>query len=281
MRLVEAFVGKHYQNIISKYSHLVLPIAVIAALVVVIVPLPTTVLDILITLNITLSIVILLVSMYIENPMEFSVFPSILLLTSFFRLTLNIASTRLILAHGHKGTASAGNVIKAFGDFVVKGNFAVGIVLFLIIIAVQYIVINHGAVRTSEVTARFTLDALPGKQMSIDADLSAGFIDEKEARARRKELSDETEFYGSMDGAIRFTARDAMAAMIITAIDIIGGLIIGVGSRGMDIASAAENYTRLTVGDGLVSAIPSLFISVAGGLITTRAAAKSGGPDTP
>ncbi|MBN1593858.1 MAG: flagellar biosynthesis protein FlhA [Candidatus Coatesbacteria bacterium] len=244
-------------------------------LVIVIVPLPTPILDFLITLNITLSIVILLVSMYVQNPTNFSVFPSILLLSSFFRLTLNIASTRLILTKGDMGEAAAGQVIRAFGQFVAQGGFEVGIVLFLIIIAVQFVVINHGAVRTSEVTARFTLDALPGKQMSIDADLSAGIIDESEARRRREELSDEAEFYGAMDGAIRFTARDALAALIITIIDIVAGLMIGVAFKGKELIWAAQNYTILTVGDGLVSAIPALFISIAGGIMTTRASAKS------
>ncbi len=275
MQFLESLIGKYYTRILRAHSHLVLPLGVIVGLVTVVVPLPTAVLDLLITLNITLSIVILLVSMYIEHPTNFSVFPSILLLSSFFRLTLNIASTRLILTQGHTGEAAAGQVIKAFGQFVAQGGFEVGIVLFLIIIAVQFVVINHGAVRTSEVTARFTLDALPGKQMSIDADLSAGIIDEREAKQRRQDLSDEAEFYGAMDGAIRFTSRDALAALMITIIDIVAGLIIGVAFKGKPIGWAAGNYTILTVGDGLVSAIPALFISIAGGIITTRAAAKA------
>lgn len=275
MQFLEALIGKYYTRTLKAHSHLVLPLGVIVGLVTVVVPLPTAVLDLLITLNITLSILILLVSMYIENPTSFSVFPSILLLSSFFRLTLNIASTRLILTQGDTGDQAAGQVIRAFGQFVAQGGFEVGIVLFLIIIAVQFIVINHGAVRTSEVTARFTLDALPGKQMSIDADLSAGFIDEREARRRRQELSEEAEFYGAMDGAIRFTARDALAALMITVIDIVAGLIIGVAVKGKAIGWAAENYTILTVGDGLVSAIPALFISISGGIIATRAAAKA------
>jgi len=275
VQFLEALIGKYYTRTLKAHSHLVLPLGVIVGLVTVVVPLPTAVLDLLITLNITLSILILLVSMYIENPTSFSVFPSILLLSSFFRLTLNIASTRLILTQGDTGDQAAGQVIRAFGQFVAQGGFEVGIVLFLIIIAVQFIVINHGAVRTSEVTARFTLDALPGKQMSIDADLSAGFIDEREARRRRQELSEEAEFYGAMDGAIRFTARDALAALMITVIDIVAGLIIGVAVKGKAIGWAAENYTILTVGDGLVSAIPALFISISGGIIATRAAAKA------
>ena len=275
MQFLESLIGKYYTRILKAHSHLVLPIGVIVGIVTVVVPLPTAILDLLITLNITLSIVILLVSMYIENPTSFSVFPSILLLSTFYRLTLNIASTRLILTQGDTGPAAAGQVIMAFGQFVTKGGFGVGIILFLIIIAVQFVVINHGAVRTSEVTARFTLDALPGKQMSIDADLSAGMIDEREARQRRQELSDEAEFYGAMDGAIRFTARDALAALMITVINIVAGLTIGVAFKGKAISWAAENYTKLTVGDGLVAAIPALFISLAGGLMTTRAAAKS------
>ncbi len=275
MQALEALIGRYYTTIVKRHSHLVLPLGVIVGLIVIIVPLPTAILDLLITLNITLSITILLVSMYVENPTKFSVFPSILLLSSFFRLSLNIASTRLILTQGDTGQAAAGQVIRAFGQFVAQGGFQVGIVLFLIIIAVQFIVINHGAVRTSEVTARFTLDALPGKQMSIDADLSAGIIDEKEAKTRRQELVEESEFYGAMDGAIRFTARDALAALLITLTDIIAGLIIGVVFKGKPIGWAAQNYTILTVGDGLVSAIPALFISLAGGIISTRASAKS------
>ncbi|MBN2208826.1 MAG: flagellar biosynthesis protein FlhA [Candidatus Coatesbacteria bacterium] len=272
---MESLIGKYYTRVLKAHSHLVLPLGVIVGLVAIVVPLPSAVLDFLITLNITLSIVILLVSMYIENPVSFSVFPSILLLSTFYRLTLNIASTRLILTRGDTGQAAAGQVIRAFGQFVAQGGFEVGIVLFLIIIAVQFIVINHGAVRTSEVTARFTLDALPGKQMSIDADLSAGMIDEREARHKRQELSDEAEFYGAMDGAIRFTARDALAALMITVVNIVAGLAIGVAFKGKSIGWAAANYTILTVGDGLVAAIPALFISLAGGLMTTRAAAKS------
>jgi len=275
LQVLEALIGRYYTTIVKRHSHLVLPLGVIIGLIVIVIPLPTPIMDLLITLNITISITILLVSMYVENPTKFSVFPSILLLSSFFRLSLNIASTRLILTRGDMGQAAAGQVIRAFGQFVAQGGFQVGIVLFLIIIAVQFVVINHGAVRTSEVTARFTLDALPGKQMSIDADLSAGIIDEKEAKARRQELVAESEFYGAMDGAIRFTARDALASLLITMIDIVAGLIIGVAFKGKPIGWAAQNYTILTVGDGLVSAVPALFISLAGGIISTRAAAKS------
>ncbi|MBP1596041.1 MAG: flhA [Acidobacteria bacterium] len=255
--------------------HLVLPISVMGILLMMILPMPRTLLDILISLNITLSIIIVLVSMYILQPVNFSVFPSLLLIITLFRLALNVASTRLILLHGSEGEDAAGRVIQSFGQFVVGGNYLVGIVVFLVLIGIQYIVINHGAVRISEVTARFTLDAMPGKQMSIDADLNAGLIDEKEARMRRKQISDEAEFYGAMDGAIRFTSRDAVASGLILAINIVGGLLIGVFQFGMPLADAARRFTILTVGDGLVTAIPSLLISVAGGIITTRAAAES------
>jgi flagellar biosynthesis protein FlhA len=255
--------------------HLVIPIAVMAILLMMTMPVPRTLLDILISLNITLSIIIVLVSMYILQPVNFSVFPSLLLIVTLFRLALNVASTRLILLHGAEGTDAAGKVIQSFGQFVVGGNYLVGIVVFLVLIGIQYIVINHGAVRISEVTARFTLDAMPGKQMSIDADLNAGLIDENEARERRAQIAREAEFYGAMDGAIRFTSRDAVASGLILAINIVGGLLIGVFQFGMPLADAARRFTILTIGDGLVTAIPSLLISVSGGIITTRAASES------
>jgi flagellar biosynthesis protein FlhA len=191
------------------------------------------------------------------------------------RLSLNVASTRLVLMHGQEGVEAAGHVIMAFGQFVVGGNFVVGVVVFLVLIAIQFLVINHGAVRTSEVTARFTLDALPGRQMAIDADLNAGVIDEKQASERRERIRKEADFYGSMDGAIRFTQRDAMAAVIITGVNIVAGLVIGVMQHGVDLATAAQTYTILTVGEGLVTAIPALLVSMSGALITTRAAAES------
>jgi flagellar biosynthesis protein FlhA len=255
--------------------HLIIPVSVMGILLMMTVPMPRLLLDFLISLNITLSIVILMVSMYILRPVSFSVFPSILLIITLFRLALNVASTRLILLHGAEGEDAAGRVIQAFGQFVVGGNYLVGIIVFIVLIAIQFIVINHGSVRISEVTARFTLDAMPGKQMSIDADLNAGLIDEAEARARRKEISDEAEFYGAMDGAIRFTSRDAVASGLILVINIVGGLLIGVFQFDMPLVEAAKRFTILTVGDGLVSAIPSLLISVAGGIITTRAAAEA------
>jgi flagellar biosynthesis protein FlhA len=254
---------------------LAIPIGVMGILLIMILPMPTMIMDLLISLNITLSIVMMLVSMYILQPVHFSVFPSLLLIITLFRLSLNVATTRLILLQGSTGDDAAGKVIQSFGQFVVGGNYIVGIVVFLVLIAIQYIVINHGAVRISEVTARFTLDAMPGKQMSIDADLNAGIINEAEARQRREQISREAEFYGAMDGAIRFTSRDAVASVIILAINIIGGFLIGVIQFDMELADAAKRFTILTIGDGLVTAIPSLLISVAGGIITTRAASES------
>src|SRR5436190_21341823 len=253
-------------------SQIAMPIAIIVILIAVLIPLPSIVLDLLISANIALSVVILLSAVYLLNPVQFSSFPSILLLTTLFRLSLNIASTRLILLHGSSGMNAAGGVIQAFGQFVVGGNYAVGIVIFLVLIVIQYVVINHGAVRISEVTARFTLDALPGKQLAIDADMNAGIIDQQEARERRAEIGKEAEFYGAMDGAIRFTQRDAMASILITLINIIGGLFIGVFQFGMPVVTALTTFTVLTIGDGLVTAIPSLLISIAGGLVTTRSA---------
>ncbi len=259
----------------TRASHLLAPGAVLAVVLLMIVPLPTIILDLLLSVDIGLAVVLLLTAIYVKNPTEFSVLPSLLLLLTLLRLSLNVASTRLILMHGQDGVGAAGHVIMAFGQFVVGGNFVVGIVVFLVLIAIQFLVINHGAVRISEVTARFTLDALPGRQMAIDADLNAGVIDEKEARERRDRIRREADFYGSMDGAIRFTQRDAMAAVLITAVNIVAGLIIGVMQHDLDLATAAANYTILTVGEGLVTAIPSLLVSMSGALITTRAASES------
>src|SRR5256886_3316637 len=253
-------------------SQITMPIAIIIILIAVIIPLPTIILDVLISANISLSVVILLSAVYLLSPVQFSSFPSILLMSTLFRLSLNIASTRLILLNGSQGMSAAGDVIRAFGQFVVGGNYAVGIIIFLVLIVIQYVVINPGAVRISEVTARFTLDALPGKQLAIDADLNSGIIDQQEARERRVEIGKEAEFYGAMDGAIRFTQRDAMASMLITLINIIGGLFIGVFQYNMPVVTALTTFTVLTIGDGLVTAIPSLLISIAGGLVTTRAA---------
>jgi flagellar biosynthesis protein FlhA len=251
------------------------PVALLAVVLLMIVPLPPILLDLLLSIDIGLAVVLLLTAIYVKSPVEFSVFPSLLLLLTMIRLSLNIASTRLVLLHGGDGTEAAGSVIQAFGQFVVGGNFVVGVVIFLVLIAIQYIVINHGAVRISEVTARFTLDAMPGRQMAIDADLNAGIIDEREARDRRNRIRREADFYGAMDGAIRFTQRDALAAVLITFVNIVAGLIIGVVQHGLDLRTAAETYTILTVGEGLVTAIPALLVSMAGGLITTRAASES------
>ena len=256
-------------------SHLLVPVALLAVVMLMVVPLPPLLLDLLLSIDIGLSVVLLLTVVYIKNPVEFSVFPSLLLLLTLLRLALNVAATRLILMHGHDGVEAAGHVIMAFGQFVVGGNFVVGIVVFLVLIAIQFIVINHGAVRISEVTARFTLDAMPGRQMAIDADLNAGAIDEAEARTRRDRVRREADFYGSMDGAIRFTQRDALAAILITFVNIVAGLIIGVLQHGVDLATAAQTYTILTIGEGLVTAIPALLVSMSGGLITTRAASES------
>jgi flagellar biosynthesis protein FlhA len=258
-----------------RVSQMLAPTAILAVVLLMIVPLPPLVLDLLLSVDIGLSVVLLLTVIYVKQPVEFSVFPSLLLLLTLVRLSLNVASTRLILMHGQEGVEAAGNVIMSFGQFVVGGNFVVGVVVFLVLIAIQFLVINHGAVRISEVTARFTLDAMPGRQMAIDADLNAGIIDDKQARDRRDRVRREADFYGSMDGAIRFTQRDALAAVLITAVNIVAGLIIGVFQHGMDLGTAAQNYTILTIGEGLVTAIPALLVSMSGGLITTRAASES------
>ncbi len=250
---------------LSRNTDVILAVTVISILVFMILPLPPFLLDILITFNITFSIIILLISMYITSPLELSVFPGLLLILTLFRLSLNVASTRLILADGY-----AGKIIFAFGSFVVKGNYVVGFVVFLILVVIQFVVITKGAGRIAEVAARFTLDAMPGKQMSIDADLNAGLITEDEARRRRELLQREAEFYGAMDGASKFVRGDAIAGLIITMINIIGGLIIGVLQRGMTFSEALQNYTLLTIGDGLVSQIPALIISVSAGMVVTR-----------
>jgi flagellar biosynthesis protein FlhA len=262
-------------NPVANWRQFAIPIAVLGIVLAMIAPLPPFLLDILISANITVSVIVLLVSLYITKPVEFSVFPTTLLLMTLFRLALNISSARLILLNGNTGTAAAGEVIQAFGAFVVGGNYVIGVVIFLVLIAIQYVVINHGAVRISEVTARFTLDAMPGKQMSIDSDLNSGLIDEHEARTRRRMLASEAEFYGAMDGASRFTQRDAVASIIITVINILAGFLIGVLQHGLDFQRALETYTVLTIGDGLVTVIPALMISISGGLIVTRASSDA------
>lgn len=252
--------------------HLVLPIAVVTVLALIIIPVPTFLLDLLITVDLALSLVVLLTAMYVPGPSQFNSFPSLLLLMTLFRLSLNIASTRLCLLHGEEGTRAAGVVIEAFGQFVVGGSFVVGIVIFLVLLVVQFVVITHGSTRISEVIARFTLDAMPGKQMAIDADLNAGLITEREAIARRRGIQQEAEFFGAMDGAVRFTQRDAIASIVIVAVNILGGITIGVLQKGMALKDALTTYTILTVGDGLVTAVPALLVAVAGAVITTRAA---------
>ncbi len=259
----------------ANWAEMVIPIAVLSIVLAMITPLPSFFLDILISTNLTMSVIVLLVAMYITKPADFSIFPTTLLLMTLFRLALNISSARLILLNGNSGTSAAGEVIQAFGAFVVGGNYIIGVVIFLVLIAIQYVVINHGAVRISEVTARFTLDAMPGKQMSIDSDLNGGMIDEAEARARRKQLVAEAEFYGAMDGASRFTQRDAVASILITGINIIAGFLIGVLQHNMELKQALQTYTVLTIGDGLVTVIPALMISISGGLIVTRTSSDS------
>ncbi|GFO70854.1 flagellar biosynthesis protein FlhA [Geomonas limicola] len=256
----------------SKNADIYMALALIGILALMIVPLPAILLDIFLAANITIALVILLVCLYTVQPLDFSVFPSILLVTTLFRLALNIASTRLILLHGSEGVEAAGGVIKAFGQFVVGGNYVVGAVIFLILVIINFVVITKGAGRVAEVAARFTLDAMPGKQMAIDADLSNGILTDKEAKARRKRISREADFYGSMDGASKFVRGDAVAGIMIVLVNIIGGFVIGVWQKGMPLDQALSNYTLLTIGEGLVAQVPALIISTAAGVIVTRSA---------
>ena len=255
----------------GRHGDILLAIGVVAILVVLILPLPQWLLDICLAFSITLSVLILLTALFAEKPLEFNAFPTVLLLATMVRLALNLASTRLILAHGHEGAAAAGHVIEAFGGFVMGGSFVIGIIVFAILMIVNFVVITKGSGRIAEVSARFTLDAMPGKQMAIDADLSAGLISEDEARARRRALEDESSFFGSMDGASKFVRGDAIAGLMITFINILAGMIIGVGERGMAFLDAADAYSRLTVGDGLVTQVPALIVSTAAGIIVTKA----------
>jgi flagellar biosynthesis protein FlhA len=257
------------------FSEWIMPTAAVALIFVMLVPLPSLLLDVLLALSITAAVLVLLSAIQILRPSQFSVFPSLLLLLTLFRLSLNLASSRRILLHGNEGISAAGHVIEAFGSFVVGGNYVVGFVIFIALIAIQYIVVAHGAVRTAEVTARFTLDAMPGKQMAIDADLNAGLINEAQARARREQIARDAEFYGAMDGAARFNQRDAIATILITAINIIAGFLIGVFQLDIPFREALKTYTVLTVGDGLVTMIPSLLVSMAGGMVVTRASSDS------
>lgn len=260
---------KRFEHL-SKNVDLLMAFALIMVLGVMIVPLPAFLLDVALTLSLTLSLLVLLVGIYTDRSLDFSVFPSLLLMTTLFRLALNVATTRLILTHGHEGEGAVGSVIQAFGHFVVGDSYVIGFVVFVILVVINFIVITKGSGRVAEVAARFTLDAMPGKQMSIDADLNAGLISETEARTRRKEIEKEADFYGAMDGASKFVRGDAVAGIIITLVNVIGGLLIGIFQRNLDLSAAAKTYTMLTIGDGLVTQIPALIISTAAGIVVTR-----------
>ena len=267
------------KSLIQRPQEYLVGFGVVVILAVMVMPIPPLMLDLLLSFSITFALIILLVSIFMRGPLDFSVFPSLLLIVTLIRLSLNVASTRIILLHGSEGTSAAGQVIESFGSFVVGGNFVVGTVIFIILVMINFIVITKGSVRTSEVAARFTLDAIPGKQMSIDADLNAGLINEKEARNRRQMLEQEADFYGSMDGAIRFVRGDAIAGILITVINILGGFGIGVFQQDMGVGEAAQVYTLLTIGDGLVSQLPALVVSTAAGLVVTRAVADKNLPE--
>src|SRR5690349_2676661 len=254
-----------------KRGDIALAIGVLTILVVLILPLPPLLLDFALAISIIFSVLILMTALFIHTPLEFSSFPTILLISTMLRLSLNLASTRLILAHGHEGTDAAGHVIEAFGSFVMSGNFVIGIIVFAILVIVNFVVITKGSGRIAEVAARFHLDAMPGKQMAIDADLNAGLIDEKVARERRKALEDESGFFGAMDGASKFVRGDAIAGLLVVFINIIGGIIIGVAQQSLSVADAGRSYTLLTVGDGLVTQVPALIVSTAAGLLVSNA----------
>ena len=252
-------------------GEIALAAGLVCILTVLILPMPAWLLDVSLAFSITVSVLILMVVLFIQKPLDFSTFPTVLLIVTMTRLSLNLASTRLILTHGHEGTDAAGHVIEAFGGFIMGGNYVIGLIVFAILVLVNFVVITKGSGRIAEVSARFSLDAMPGKQMAIDADLSAGLIDEKDARARRKELEDESSFFGSMDGAAKFVRGDAIAGLIITFINIVGGIIIGVAQQDLSMGDAAKSYTLLTVGDGLVTQIPALIVSTAAGMLVTKA----------
>ena len=252
-------------------SDIALALGMMAILVMLILPLPALLLDFSLAISITFSVLILMTSLFIQAPLEFSAFPTVLLIATMLRLALNLASTRLILAHGHEGTGAAGHVIEAFGHFVMGGNFVIGIIVFTILVIVNFVVITKGSGRIAEVAARFHLDSMPGKQMAIDADLSAGLIDEKVARQRRKNLEDESGFFGAMDGASKFVRGDAIAGLLVVLINVIGGMVIGILQQGLTFAEAAQAYTLLTVGDGLVTQVPALIVSIAAGLLVSKA----------
>ncbi|MGE3780600.1 MAG: flagellar biosynthesis protein FlhA, partial [Pirellulaceae bacterium] len=266
-------------NQLVRWQDLLLPLSIIASLFVILVPLPAGMLDLLLAGNITVALIVLLTTIYVRTPLEFSIFPSMLLATTLGRLVLNVASTRLILTQGGElGLQAAGGVIQGFGEFVAGNNAVVGLVIFIIIIVIQFVVITKGATRISEVAARFALDGMPGRQMAIDADLNAGAIDETEAQRRRLEITQQADFYGAMDGASKFVRGDAIAGILITIINILGGLVIGVVQSGMTVTEAAEVFTKLTIGDGLVSQVPALLISLAAGLLVTRSTQKTNLP---
>lgn len=272
-------VKSHVANLdYSKFTRqgdILLASGVVVILFVMLIPLPTIILDIMLTFNLSFAFVILMTAMFIKTPLEFTIFPSLLLVTTLMRLAINVATTRLILLHGDSGTNAAGKVVESFGSFVVGGNYLIGIVIFLILFALNKMVIATGTTRIAEVAARFTLDSLPGKQMSIEADLNAGLIDEEEAKRQRENIRKESDFYGAMDGAGKFVSGDVKAGMLITVINIVGGLLIGIFQQGMTWNEAAETYTLLTIGDGLVATIPSIIISTSAGIIVSRAAAEA------
>src|SRR5438309_1100891 len=251
-------------------GEIALALGVVAILVVLILPMPTWLLDGSLALSITFSVLILMVSLFIQRPLEFSAFPTVLLISTMLRLALNLASTRLVLSHGHEGSAAAGKVIQAFGGFVMSGNFVIGVIVFMILVVVNFVVITKGSGRIAEVAARFSLDSMPGKQMAIDADMSAGLIDEATARKRRSQLEDESNFFGAMDGASKFVRGDAVAGLIITFINILAGIFIGVAQKNMSFTEATQTFTLLTVGDGLVSQIPALIVSTAAGMLVSK-----------
>src|SRR3954471_11890305 len=251
-------------------SQLAGPILVVLILAMMVLPLPPIILDLLFTFNISVSLVVVLMAVYVNKPLDFSLFPTVLLLTTLLRLSLNVASTRVVLLYGHTGADAAGKVIESFGYFLIGGNYAVGIVVFIVLVIINFVVITKGSGRIAEVAARFTLDAMPGKQMAIDADLNAGLIAEQEARRRRAEVAKEAEFYGAMDGASKFVRGDAIAGIIIMLINIVGGLTVGTVQHDLSLAQAAQNYTLLTIGDGLVAQLPALIISTAAGVLVTR-----------
>ena len=266
-----AFSSAFIKKNLKKQTELLLPLGIVGILVLLLLPLPTWLLDFALSISITFSVIILMTVIFINGPLELTSFPTILLISTMLRLSLNVASTRLILSEGHNGTQAAGKVIQAFGDFIVGGNYVIGIIVFAILVIINFIVITKGSGRIAEVAARFTLDAMPGKQMAIDADLSSGLISEDEAKKKRSELSQESSFFGSMDGASKFVRGDAIAGLLITFINVIGGIIIGVAQRDMSLSEAAEVYTLLTIGDGLVSQIPALIVSVGAGMLVTKA----------